>query len=68
MLGALEGSDQEDERYRWDDHHKGWYILVGLDEDTLLGAWSLLWQHQVRDQAKMLGIISNSEPKSGTVH
>lgn len=49
MLGALEGSDQEDERYRWDDHHKGWYILVGLDEDTLLGAWSLLWQHQVRD-------------------
>lgn len=63
VLGTLEESDQEDE-----GSSLGWYSLVGLDEDTLLGAWSLLWLHQVRDQAKMLGIISNSQPKSGTVH
>ena len=63
MLGTLEKSDQEDE-----GSSLGWHGLVGLDEDTLLGAWSLLWLHQVRDQAKMLGIISNSPPKSGTVH
>lgn len=42
MLGALKGSDQEDEGHHWDGHHKGWYRLVVLDEDTLLGAWSLL--------------------------
>lgn len=37
-----------------------WYRL---DEDTLLGAGSLLWQHQVRDQARMLGIMRNSQSR-----
>lgn len=64
MLGALEGSNREDEKsHHWDGHHKGWYSLAGLDEDTFLGAGPLLWQHQVRGQARMLGMISNSQPR-----